>query len=74
MKIILILVLLAFGLAKAAEWSYENPSSWSSSYPLCGGKQQTPINIITSETAACGTSTLNVAYLNDGIRAVTVNI
>lgn len=59
-------------LSKSAEWTYEGADSWSSKYPLCGGKSQTPINIQTTSEASCGTSTLNVAYLNDPVKAVTV--
>nr|CAH0103073.1 unnamed protein product [Daphnia galeata] len=26
-------------------WSYEDPEAWTSSFPACGGKRQSPINI-----------------------------
>jgi carbonic anhydrase len=70
MKIIVSFI-LTFSLAFAAEWSYEDQDAWGDEYPLCAGKQQTPINI-EAGNAICDISTLNIAYLNDPIKAVTV--
>lgn len=52
----------------APTWDYmeRGPTTWPSTYPLCGGKKQSPINIITSKTASARAS--NSIYTNNFYR------
>nr|ANJ59760.1 alpha carbonic anhydrase 5 [Corallium rubrum] len=36
-------------LSAGAGWNYDDPSTWAASYPKCGGKKQSPINIVKSD-------------------------
>ena len=47
--------LLSLGSVGAAHWGYEEdngPSTWGQDYPECNGMEQSPINIISKDTAA----------------------
>lgn len=67
------LIILTANLVLGDEWTYDDAENWANDYPICGGKIQTPINI-ESGNAICDVSTINIAYLNDPIKAVTVNL
>ena len=59
--------LLSLGSVCAAHWGYEEdngPSTWGQDYPECNGMEQSPINIISKDTASVANA-LAIEYKAD---------
>lgn len=48
--------------AEEYHWNYENSGDWASHYPECAGMQQSPINIIPSQTVKTQVSPIVFDY------------
>jgi len=45
-------------------WDYTLPQTWAQTYPACGGRQQSPINILPQQAIATGITNPSLLYTN----------